>query len=339
MQSYAFFVGIDVSKDTLDYCLLTATERPVLTLCGKNNPAAIEATLKELAASVPGFGPSQGLFCLEATGLYQHHLLAHLLELGAAVWVESARQIQYSLGRQPQRRTGGKSDTLDARRIACYALEKHPKARLWQPLSPDLARLKALARTRQRLVETRAQLQVPLAEWRHCVGAPEKEATCSATLAGLDSDMATLEAAMVELIANDAVLQRLNQRLQSVVGIGPVLACELLLVTQGFRRFPTPRALACFAGVAPFPKGSGKHLKPDRVSHLADKRLKRLLHLAALGAVRWDAGLKAYYDRKVAEGKAKMLVLNNVRNKLIHRLWACVQDDRDYQRNYPQALT
>lgn len=334
MQSYAFFVGIDVSKDTLDYCLLTTSQRPVVTLCGKNNPAAIEATLAELAAAVPGLEITQGLFCLEATGIYQHHLLAHLLELGVAVWVESARQIQYSLGRQR-----GKSDTLDAQRIARYAYEQHPKARLWQPLSPDLARLKSLARTRQRLVETRARLQVPLSEWQHCVGTLEKETTCSATLTGLDADIDTLDKAMAQLIADDADLQRLDQRLQSVVGIGPVLAAELLLVTQGFTRFPTPRALACFAGVAPFPDGSGKHVKPDRVSHQADKRLKRLLHLAALGAVRWDAGLKAYYNRKVAQGKAKMLVLNNVRNKLIHRLWACVMDDRDYQKNYPLALT
>lgn len=334
MQPYTFFVGIDVSKDTLDYCLLTTSERPLLQLCGKNNPAAIEAILAELAAASPGFELTQGLFCLEATGIYQHHLLAYLLEVGAAVWVESARQIQSSLGQQR-----GKSDTLDAHRIARYALDKHPKARLWQPLSPDLARLKALARTRHRLVETRARLQVPLSEWQHCVGVLEKEATCSATLAGLDAHIDTLDKAIAQLIAAEADLQGLNQRLQSVVGIGPVLAAELLLVTQGFRRFPTPRALACFAGVAPFPKGSGKHVKPDRVSHLADKRLKRLLHLAALGAVRWDAGLKAYYERKVAEGKAKMLVLNNVRNKLIHRLWACVMDDRDYQKNYPLDLT
>ncbi|MBC7893059.1 MAG: IS110 family transposase [Sphingobacteriaceae bacterium] len=334
MQPYSFFVGIDVSKETLDYCLLTTSERPTLQLCRKNTPEAIEATLSELAAQVPGFQFGACLFCLEATGVYQHHLLAHLLSLGASVWVESARQIQYSLGRQR-----GKSDTLDAHRIACYALDKQTKARLWQPQRPLLDRLLTLVRTRQRLVETRAQLRVPLSEWQRCVGALEKEAACSKTLQGLQEDIDTLDEAIANLLKDDSTLNRLHQRMTSIPGIGSVVACEVILATNEFTRFPNPRKLACFAGVAPFGKGSGQHKSRPRVCHQADKRLKRLLHLAALGAVRWDQSLKAYYDRKVAEGKAKMLVLNNVRNKLIHRLWACVEDDRDYQKNYPQLLT
>lgn len=281
MQSYPFFVGIDVSKDSLDYWVRTASERSGLHLRSQNTPQAIAVTLSELARLVAGFEVSECLFCLEYTGLYQHHLLSCLINHQAAVWVEAARQIQHSLGLQR-----GKTDALDARRIARYAYEQQAKARLWQPPTPELARLKAFARTRQRLVETRAQLQVPLTEWQTCVGTLEKEATCSATLRGLEADIDALDAAIAHLIADHEHLHRLDQRLQSVVGIGPVLACELLLVTQGFTRFASPRALACFAGVVPFAKASGKKVKPARVSHLADKRLKRLLHLAALGAVR-----------------------------------------------------
>ena len=74
------------------------------------------------------------------------------------------------------------------------------------------------------------------------------------------------------------------------------------------------------------------------MSHRANKRVKTLLHLAALSAVRYCQQTKAYYERKVAEGKNNMLVLNNGRNKLVHRIFACVQNDRNYDKNYAPAL-
>ena len=55
---------------------------------------------------------------------------------------------------------------------------------------------------------------------------------------------------------------------------------------------------------------------------MANKTLKKRLHLGALAAINHDPQIKEYYQRKVAEGKSKMLVINNVRNKLIHRVCA-----------------
>jgi hypothetical protein len=56
--------------------------------------------------------------------------------------------------------------------------------------------------------------------------------------------------------------------------------------------------------------------------------------MGALAAVRVGGELKAYYQRKVKEGKNKMLVLNAVRNKLLARVYACVQEMRLYSRSY-----
>jgi len=56
--------------------------------------------------------------------------------------------------------------------------------------------------------------------------------------------------------------------------------------------------------------------------------------MAALSSIQYNKDIKAYYERKVAEGKPKMLVINAVRNKLITRIFACLRDDRKYQENY-----
>ena len=85
------------------------------------------------------------------------------------------------------------------------------------------------------------------------------------------------------------------------------------------------RKLACYAGVAPFPYQSGTNIKGrTKVHPLADKKLKSLLNMCAIVAVRHDKELKAYYERKVEEGKAKMLVINNVRRKLLSRVFVVI---------------
>ena len=85
-------------------------------------------------------------------------------------------------------------------------------------------------------------------------------------------------------------------------------------------RYDNAKQLACYCGVVPFDYSSGTSIKKrSRVHHMANKTLKKQLHLCAMSAIQNDPELKAYYNRKIEEGKPKMLVINNVRNKLIHK--------------------
>ena len=85
------------------------------------------------------------------------------------------------------------------------------------------------------------------------------------------------------------------------------------------------RKLACYADVAPFPYQSGTSIKGrTKVHPLADKKLKSLLNMCAIRAIRYDKELKTYYERKVEEGRAKMLVINNVRRKLLSRVFVVI---------------
>jgi transposase len=118
-------------------------------------------------------------------------------------------------------------------------------------------------------------------------------------------------------------------------GMGRVTASELIISTNEFKDFDSAKKLACYAGVAPFEHSSGKSLRGrTRVNHQANKRLKTLLQLVAMRTVRLKNKFARYYQRKVEEGKNKMLVLNAVRNKLLHTLFALVKHNQKYDENY-----
>ncbi len=98
-----------------------------------------------------------------------------------------------------------------------------------------------------------------------------------------------------------------------------------------FTRYENAKQLACYCGVVPFEHSSGTSIKKrSKVHHMANKTLKKQLHLCALSAKTYDPELKAYFERKVKEGKPKMLVINNVRNKLVHRICAVIKKQQPY---------
>ena len=135
----------------------------------------------------------------------------------------------------------------------------------------------------------------------------------------------------MECLKEDASLHHVFSLITSVVGIGFVTAVNLIIHTQGFNIMCDSRKLACYCGVAPFPYQSGISIKgKTKVSHMANKKLKTNLHLAALTAIKCDPEIKTYYERKVLEGKHKMSIINAVRFKLLARVVAVVNNDKEY---------
>jgi transposase len=112
-----------------------------------------------------------------------------------------------------------------------------------------------------------------------------------------------------------------------------------IVTTNEFKNFTCPKKFACYAGVAPFEHTSGTSIKGrPRLSRKANMSMKALLHMAALVSMQYNEELRNFYERRVAEGKSKMSVLNMIRNKLIHRVFACVRDNRKYENSYINSL-
>jgi transposase len=334
-MEFEFFIGIDVSKNELDFavqrgnCLLF--HREIV-----NQPAAIIAFIKELGR-LPGFAIDKAVFCMEHTGIYNNHSLACLYNKRARICLEAATQIKSSLGN-----IRGKNDKIDAIRIAGYAYDKREKLRLWEPKREVIQQLAHLSSTRSRLIQVKKQLKTPLKE-HHAFStkkvARQNTSLCSHSLKALEMDINRTDKAIEQLIAADDTLRNLFAVVTSVIGIGKVTAAQIIITTNEFKDINNPKQFACYAGVAPFTDDSGKIVKKARVSHMANKKVKTLLHLSAIVAIQHNPDLKLFYERKVlSEKKNKMSVINAVRNKLILRIFSCVNQNRLYEKNYNKLV-
>ena len=151
----------------------------------------------------------------------------------------------------------------------------------------------------------------------------------------LNEHIKFLEQKMEEVIKADEELKEKSDLMQSVPGVGKVLTWNVLVKTDNFQMIDTPRKLACYSGVVPFDHQSGTSLRyRPKVSPFADKSLKSILHLGAMSVIKVDNDLSKYYHRKISEGKNKMLVLNNVRNKIIHLIFAVIKSGKKYENNH-----
>ncbi|MGN6398301.1 MAG: IS110 family transposase [Mucilaginibacter sp.] len=75
-----------------------------------------------------------------------------------------------------------------------------------------------------------------------------------------------------------------------------ISAIQIIIATNEFLTISNPKKFACHSGVTPFTRESGKVIGKARVSHMADKKMKMLLHLCALSAILKDPELKEYYQ-------------------------------------------
>lgn len=333
-MNFIYFIGIDVSKKTLDLAVRDR-QRLIFHLRVDNTVAGLEQFIAECIAR--GIELSQSLLCCEHTGLYNQYLLDVAFQHGFALWLESSLRIKRSMGL-----TRGKNDKVDAIRISEYAFRYTDKAVAWSPEREVLIQLKQLVALRKRLLTAKNMLKVPLQEVVNFNDKKlnrELEKLNKQPVIALEKQIKEVEKKIRLLIKEDEILSHLFSLVTSVDGVGEVTFWEIVTTTNEFKLFTCPKKYACYAGVAPFEHSSGTSIRGGTgVSSLANKRVKTLLHLAAMSAISKQGELADYYHRKVEAGKKKMTVLNAVRNKIIHRIFACVRDNRKYEKNYINAL-
>jgi len=334
-MNFKNFIGIDISKGTFDLALIKDNNLLVVASDDFPNSSSgivqLEAFLKN-----QGLNMEETLFCMEHTGIYCRLLSHYLTECKYYVWLEMPVKIIRSLGLQR-----GKNDKIDAKRIAEYACRKKDKAVLWAPPREVVMKIHDLLTLRDRLIESRKSLKQPIKELIDTGfkdAANLIESRCKITLNAIDKEIKQIEKDLNDLINKDSNLKRLFGLATSVPGIGKITSMYMLYFTNEFTLYLNPKQLACYCGVAPFEHKSGTSIRgKTRVSHFANKKLKKLLHLVAMSTIGKNKDLTAYYVRKVGEGKGKKLVINAIRNKILHRLCAVIQRGTPYQAEYVLA--
>jgi transposase len=331
------FIGVDASKKNLDFALLNQKGETVKLSKMENSEVGIQEYFEGLKKSDSTFQFANTVVCMEHTGIYTNILLDYLAKEETNICLEMALQIKRSIGIQR-----GKSDKVDAHRIAEYAFAKGEKLRLWQPTRPEVHKLKALLTLRERLVRISGQLEVPLNELGAFVDVATQKMlrkSSDASIKAIKKSIGKADSAIEKLIQGDVILKKQFDLATSVTGIGPVIAANLIATTNEFKTITDPKKYACYAGVAPFGYTSGTSVKvKPHVSNLANMTIKSLLNLGATSAIQHSPEMKAYYERKLAQGKEKMSVINAVRNKLISRVFVCITQQRPYEKIYKHVL-
>jgi transposase len=227
-----------------------------------------------------------------------------------------------------------KTDKLDAKLIARYAWlyrEELEPSTVKSTSHLELGRLLAL---RDQLVRNNAGLKGTLKELKVLLSSPSTDAGCLSlkrSIDYLDKQVKGIEQRIKAIITEDHSMHKNYELLTSLKGVGLVVACQLIYHTGNFTRFDSWRAFSSYCGTAPFEHRSGTSIyKRKQCHYLGDRKMKSLLSMASVSAIQHDSELRLYYKRKLAEGKDKMLAINNVRNKLIARAFAVVKRGTPY---------
>ena len=328
MKKIKLFIGIDVSKQTIDVALLTSEGLKALAHKQFDNNIKGYKAMMKWTGSMYKCSKQEMLFCLEHTGIYSLNLCCYLNENNIAFWLESPLQIKRSLGIKR-----GKNDKLDAKDIASYAYTHKHEAKLYQMPGETILTLKNLLAHRERLMKAKVSFQVSSGELQLC-NKKIRASICTESdqmVRSFNEKIKNVEKQMKELLQSEKVLKNLYKLTTSVKGIGLIITTYMLVHTNAFTAFNDGRKFACYCGIAPFEYSSGTSIRGrTRVSHLANKKLKSLISMGASNAVRFDSELKAYYERRIKEGKNKRCVLNIIRNKLVSRVFAVVKRGTPY---------
>jgi transposase len=326
-HGYGFVVGIDVSKESLDVCLVRATDKQLCYQKINNNMQGFQK-MKHWLKSYGCELESDTLVCLEHTGIYTRKLVHYLMSRGVAVWLETPLQIKLSIGL-----ARGKDDKIDSERIAKYAFLHQDKAVLVNLSGLTVEKLKDLQANRNRLIKALKSIKTIVNEMLSVDAASGKtlQRVNKEAITGLEKSLEQVEQKMSEFIEQDEELKKKYDLITSIKGVGKVLAITLLVYTHGFQKMEDGRKLACYCGVAPFEYRSGSSVfGKTGVSKFANKELKRILYLVSMNSVRYNEEFKTYFKRKVEEGKPKMSVLNAIQNKLLHQIVAVVKRGTPY---------
>lgn len=317
------YLGCDVSKQKLDFCLLIESkndkDQGTLRLRSKcktvaNTAAGIKEFVNWLKRN-DVTDVSRAHVAMEGTGVYHEIAAYELTKYDVTVSVCNPTQTKnFGKGIGIQ----NKNDTIDSYVLAYYCQKANPRP--WIPPSPEAYTLKALiARTdaitcdlvrEQNRAEKAAATQTP------------DVVMCSIQngIAFLKTQLASIQETIDEHISSHENLKQDMRLLTSIPAIGKRVGAAMLAVLHRYS-FDSAEQLAAYLGLVPITRLSGTSLAArPRTSHQGPKRLRSLLYMAAVCAIRKNGNplVHPLYERLLAKGKAKKLALGAVMRKLVH---------------------
>lgn len=330
-------LGIDIAKDTFVAALWHGDTGQELGEF-QNTHDGFQQGLQAAEQAI-GCPPGEAWsLALEPTGGYELALALFAAELDIRVSRPNPKQVREyarSLGRR------AKTDRLDALLLARYAAER--KLPRWVPLAREVSELESLLERQRELEERLGQ------ERRRQQALSRRPGVAGHVPDRLKQVIESLEAALKEVqeaiqgqMAQHPDLQAEAKRLQQVPGVGARNVLWLLVL---MRRWDTltqgqgsAKGVVAFAGLDPQRHESGTSVRGRAtISRMGDRRIRPRLYMGALGGIKGDNPLRAFYQRLVKKGKAKKLALVACARKILVWAWAVYRDQTEFRKSACQA--
>lgn len=290
------FVGIDVSKSTLDVCI----EPAVQTL----HVAYDEAGISQIVDCLKEASPA--LIVLEATGGLEVRVATELASLGLPVAVINPRQ-----ARDFAKATGqlAKTDQVDAAVLAAFAKAIRPQAR---PLKDaDTRALDDMVSRRRQLIDMRVQETLRLGT----AASKKLQKSLNQHIAWLDKRIAEVDKDLTKRLRESDVWRTKDDLLRGIPGVGAVTTLTMLAKCPELGTL-NRREIAALTGVAPLANDSGKH-RGKRFVWGGRADVRAVLYMATVSAIRCNDAIKAFADRLKKAGKPPKVVIVACMRKLL----------------------
>jgi transposase len=298
------YVGIDIAKAELEI----KESGPKKTYSERHTQAGIRKIVRRMATIQPT------LVVMEATGGLEKALARALVTAGIRAAVINPRQIRdfaRSLGKL------AKTDRIDAEVIALYAERIRPEPRDLPDANTDL--LDALLTRRQQLIQMMTAEKNRLQQ----TASAFVQRSIRAIIRGFEKEIESLNRSIDSLIASCPEMQAKTELLQSVNGVGPVVAQTLIAAVPELGKV-SKKQIAALIGVAPINRDSGT-MRGCRTTWGGRPQARAILYMAALSAIRSNPAIRAFYKRLIASGKKKMVALVACMRKLLVILNAIIK--------------
>ena len=306
-HSFSTFIGIDVAKNKVD---IFEQKSQTFKTVG-NNKQEINNWIKTLTET------EQTIVIMEATGGYESLLVDLLHQHNIALTVVNPRQV-----RDFAKGVGcdAKTDSIDARVLARFGQVVRPAPQAAQ--SEDRLKLGALVERRRQLLGLINQEENRWQQTRD----PDIRKSIETVLKELKKQLKSIDEQIAASINADQLNARKVEILQSVKGLGPVSVSTLVAELPELGQL-NRQQVAKLVGVAPINHDSGQSTG-KRKAFGGRSTVRRTLYMATLVGTRFNTQIRTFYQRLVAKGKPKKLVLTAAMRKLLTLLNTLVRTDQ-----------
>jgi transposase len=329
MKHSPYIIGIDMASE--DFTSTAITQPDEIILVNDKVPNCLEGFnyfVDQL--SLKGIDQNNCIIVVESTGVYGEKLCYFLNEKNYKVAVEPPNKVKKAFHFKQ------KNDRVDSKQIAEYGYRFFDKLHFWHPREEILEQVRVLLSTREQLSKQMTSNNNALkALLRKPIQTPLANQLYEENIKRLKEQITQIDKEIEKIVTQNPSIHQTVTNIDKIPTVGLLLAVNVMVITEGFTQNVNAKSIAAYLGKCPYEHTSGKSIYKKPTSEgFGFGRMRKLLYLASMSGATHVPSFRKYYLRKIAEGKPKKLVFNNIANKLLKIICAIINSGEDYNPNY-----